>query len=262
MELSGKVAIVTGAGSGIGRAIAMLFAKEGAKVAVVDVDKKGGEETVRNIYQSNGTFIKADVSKSLDTEEMVRATVSKYGKLDILCNNAGVPPPLRNGVAVDCCTDLKEEEWDRVIDINLKGTFLGSKYGIPTMLKTGGGVIVNTASAWGILATPKAAAYCTSKAGIIMLTRTVALDYAPHIRANCICPGEIETPQQAYTLSGYKNPELALKRVLAQYPIGRFGKPEEVAEAALYLASDRSSFVTGTALTIDGCWTASKPGWD
>jgi NAD(P)-dependent dehydrogenase (short-subunit alcohol dehydrogenase family) len=264
MELVGKVAIITGAGSGIGRATAILFAKEGAKVAVVDINEEGGEETVRKIKEAGGDsiFIKASVSDSVDVQKMVKETVKKYGRLDILYNNAGVPPVVREGIPVDSVTELEEEEWDKVMAVNLKGIFLGSKYAIPEMLKSGGGVIINTASAWGFLAAPKSTAYCTSKAGVIMLTKAMAIDYAPKIRVNCICPGEVETPMHYYTLHSYKDPERARKKMLEQYPLGRIGKPEEVAQAALYLASDRSSFVTGTALIIDGGWLAFKPGWE
>jgi len=241
-KLDKKVAAITGAGSGIGRATALLFAEEGAKVAAIDYAPAGGKETVRMIKEAGGEaiFIEADVSKAADVERMVKTTVDTYGRIDILFNNAGIVG------MVAPTAELTEENWDRVLNINLKGVFLCSKYAIPVMLQNGGGVIINTSSCQGIGIVRNMAAYNVSKAGIIQLTKTTALEYAPkNIRVNCICPGTIQTPMsEAWT------PVLKTDLLLQ----GRIGQPEEVARAALYLASDDSSYVTGHALVVDGGW--------
>ncbi len=246
-RLSGKVAIVTGAGSGIGRASAILFAKEGAKVVVADYDEKGGRETARIIAKARGNaiFVKADVSKSSDARAIVAAAIKNYGKLNILYNNAGI---VRWGNAIECT----EEDWNRVIDINLKGAWLCSKFAIPEMVKQRGGSIVNTASIAGCVAFAKIAAYCASKGGLIELTKSMALDFAPNkIRVNAICPGVIKTGMTKGILDDKKT----VKGMLKATVIGRLGEPEDIANAALYLASDDSSFVTGTTLVVDGGWT-------
>lgn len=241
LRLKGKVALITGAGRGIGRATAILFARNGAKVVVADIDSKEGEETVDLIKAAGGeaTFVKVDVSKATDAERVVKATIEKYGKLDILFNNAGIELESR-------VEDMSESDWDRLININLKGMFLCSKYAIPQMLKQGGGVIINTASTAGFQGLGHEAAYCASKGGVIALTKAMAVDYAAdNIRVNCICPGPIATrltpPRQS-----------TIKKI----PLGRIGKPEEIANVALFLASEESSFVTGHALVADGGMTA------
>jgi NAD(P)-dependent dehydrogenase (short-subunit alcohol dehydrogenase family) len=250
-RLSGKVAVITGAASGIGRATASLFAREGAKVVVVDIDEQAGKQAVENIRAEGGEamFVKADITIATDVQNAMRATVQKYGKLDILVNNTGISP---TGTVVD----TKEEVWDRIIDTNLKGVFLGSKYAIPEMRK--GGVIVNMASISGLVARQGEAAYDASKGGVVMLTKAMALDHVPQkIRVNCVCPGTIRTPLIERIIAESANPEESLKKFESLHPIGRLGKPEEVAHAVLYLASDESSFVTGSALVVDGGRTAA-----
>ena len=247
MRLESKVALITGAGSGIGRATAELFAKEGAKVVVADYNAEGGQLTVRAVKDSGGqaAFVEADVSKAIDVERMVRAAVNTYGRLDILHNNAGIfvkPTPAH---------ELTEDVWDRVFDINIKGVWLGCKYAVPELIKAGGGAIVNTASMAGIRGRPYTSAYCASKGAVVMFTKTLAIELAPYnIRANCICPGAVNTPlihQLGVTQ------EQAAAQVLSDQPIPRFARPEEIAQAVLYLAADgESSYVTGHALQIDG----------
>ena len=250
MKLKGKVALITGSGSGIGRASAVLFAKEGARVVLVDSNQDTGKETLKTIQQNGGEaiFVEADVSKASDAEKMVREAVKKYGRLDILFNNAG------KGL-LKTVPDTAEEEWDGLIDVNLKGIFLGSKYAIPEMAKNGGGAIINTASISGLVAHRNCAAYCASKGGVILLTKAMACDHAPQkIRVNCICPGHVLTPQLEPITRAI--PKSSTEAVVKRYPLGRLGSPEDIANAALYLASDESSWVTGSALVIDGGCTA------
>lgn len=257
MRLNDKVALITGATSGIGQATAILFAREGAKVVVVGRNRKRGNETVKVIKREGGeaVFVKADVSRAVEAEKMVRVAIEEYGRLDILFNNAGI-------VLVRTTIDTTEEEWDRVVDINLKGVFLGSKYAIPEMMKQGGGVIINTSSIFGLIGAPRYAAYCASKGGVISLTKVMALECAPYkIRVNCICPGSIYTPMQEQELAIFsklhqKREEQVLQSKIQNIPIGRIGKPEDIANAALYLASEEASFVTGAALVIDGGFSA------
>ncbi len=244
MRLEDKVAIITGAGSGIGRGTALLFAREGAKVIVADRVPEGGKETVRQVRESGGEaiFIETDVSKANDAERMVRETLKAYGKIDILFNNAGVWEGQTIKVG-----DITEEIWDSVIDTNLKGVFLCSKYAVHEMIKTGGGVIINTSSCWGIAGCAGTAAYSATKGGVVQFTKSMALEYVSNnIRVNCICPGPIDTPM---TESMGKD---IIKWLVGQTPMKRQGRPEDIAQAALYLASDESSFVTGTALVVDG----------
>lgn len=252
MKLAGKTALITGSGSGIGQAMATLFAKEGAKVAVADFSPEGGTETTRLITEAGGTayFIQTDVTKSADVARAVQSVLDRWGKLDVLCNNAGI------GVAATV-VETTEEDWDRVLDVDLKGTYLGCKYAIPHMITQGGGVIVNTASVAGIVGVMNRAAYCAAKAGVVGLTKSIAVDYVTHkIRVNAVCPGTVDSPWIGRILSAQPDPVAERQRMVERQPMGRMGKPEEIAKAALYLACDDSEFVTGTAFIIDGGLTA------
>ena len=247
-RLKNKVAIVTGGGSGIGRATCLLFAREGAKVVVADYVAEGGNETVKQIKTAGGeaVFVQADVSKSADVQNMIGATVRNYGRVDILFNNAGIEGPSSK------LANLQEEDWDRVIAIDLTSVFLGIKYVIPEMVKQGGGVILSTASVAGMVGFPGSGAYAAAKAGVINLTRLAALEYADkNIRVNCICPGVIETPMVDRVVGGRSR-----ERIVRTEPVGRLGRPEEIANAALFLASDESSFATGAPFIIDGGYVA------
>lgn len=251
MKLRDRVALITGGASGIGQATAILFAKEGASVAVVDVDEVRGKEIINTIRNNGGKaiFIRADVSKAKDAERMVKETVATFGKLNILFNNAGIMGVIAPLVGTS------EEDWDRVMDINVKGVYLGSKYAIPEMIKNGGGVIINTGSGAGISATPNSTVYCTSKAAVIMLTKTIAVDYGQKgIRANCVCPGLVET--DFYRIWSKEDRRQLYESSAKGSLVGRTGKPEDIARAALYLASEDSSFMQGAALVIDGGFTA------
>lgn len=245
-KLDGKVAIVTGAASGIGRASAQAFAREGAKVVVADVTVQGGEETIQLIKDAGGeaTFVKADVSKATEVEELIERTVKEHGRLDCAFNNAGIEG------AQAPTHECTEENWDRTIAINLKGVWLCMRYEIPRMLERGGGSIVNCSSVAGVIGFPNLPAYCASKGGINQLTRTAALEYATSgIRVNAICPGVIDTPMvKRFTADNAE----AQAGFLTMEPVGRLGKPEEIAEAALWLCSDDASFVTGHPLVVDG----------
>jgi meso-butanediol dehydrogenase/(S,S)-butanediol dehydrogenase/diacetyl reductase len=252
-SLDGKAAIVTGAGSGIGRAIATLFAEEGARVAVVDVSESDGKETVELLRKRGGDaiFIQGDISNSAIVKRMVETTVKKYERVDILCNNAGVE-------SMGSILEITEENWDKVMSINLKGVFLCSKHSVPKMVENGGGVIINIASVLGLIGSKGEAAYCASKGGIISLTRAMALDFAPHnIRVNCICPGSVLTPTFKRVMTSLGDYEAAFQRNLDKIPLKRIAEPEEIAYAALYLASEKASYITGSVLVIDGGWSIS-----
>jgi len=243
--LEAKVALVTGGATGIGRATALVFAREGANVVVADLAVEGAQETVRRIKEAGGAalFVQCDVSKAPDVEELIKKTVDTYGRLDCAFNNAGVGP---TGTTAECT----EAEWDTTININLKGVWLCLKYEILQMLRQGGGVIVNTASAGGLIGTPGLAAYTASKHGVVGLTKTAALEYVQSgIRVNAVCPGSVLTPMLEQGLAA--NPAMR-DLILSKHPIGRFGKPEEIAEAAVWLCSDAASFVTGVAFPVDG----------
>jgi len=252
-SLDGEVAIVTGAGSGIGRAIATLLAEEGARVAVVDVSESDGKETVELLRKRGGdaVFIQGDISNSATVKRIVETTVKKYERVDILCNNAGVE-------SMGSILEITEENWDKVMSINLKGVFLCSKHSVPKMVENGGGVIINIASVLGLIGSKGEAAYCASKGGIISLTRAMALDFAPHnIRVNCICPGSVLTPTFKRVMTSLGDYEAAFQRNLDKIPLKRIAEPAEIAYAALYLASEKASYITGSVLVIDGGWSIS-----
>ena len=244
MKLSGKVAIVTGGGSGIGRASSILFSKEGAKAIVVGRNKEAGRETVERVVSSGGeaTFAQADVSSPDQVRGVLKDTVDTHGKLDILFNNAGVI--VASGTPLE---EMTEDQWDRTLNINLKSVFLFTRYAIPHLKKTKG-VIVNTSSTSGLVIIPKFLDYSVAKAGVIHLTKAAAIELAPmHVRVNCICPAGVDTPMLREI---YKN-----HTEVPPGPLGRIASPEEIAKIALFLASDDSSFITGHALVADGGYT-------
>jgi NAD(P)-dependent dehydrogenase (short-subunit alcohol dehydrogenase family) len=250
MRFEGKVALVTGGASGIGRASAAAFAREGAMVAVADVAKEGGEETVRMIQAAGGEglFMRADVSRAAEVERLIEKVVERYGRLDYAHNNAGIGGPL--ALTADCA----EEDWDRIIEVNLKGVWLCMKYETRQMLKQGSGAIVNTASASGLVGFPGVSAYCASKGGVIQLTKAAALEYAKtRIRVNAVCPGPIRTPMMERLLA--ERPEVE-GGIIAMQPIGRMGRAEEVAAAVVWLCSEAASYVTGHAMAVDGGYLA------
>jgi NAD(P)-dependent dehydrogenase (short-subunit alcohol dehydrogenase family) len=252
MRLKGKVALITGGASGIGRATALLLAREGAAVAIADLDEYHGLEVVRQIEDEGGRtlFVLCNVAEAASCQRAVRFTVEKLGGLDILFNNAGIIR--RAGVP-----DTTEQEWDRVMAVNVKSVFLMSKYAVPIMAGRGGGVIVNTASGWGLVGGRKAAAYCASKAAVVNLTRAMALDHGEQeIRVNCICPGDTDTPMLRDEARQLGEPDEPFLSEAADRPLGRVGTPEEIAQAVLYLVSEASSFVTGTARVVDGAGLA------
>ena len=255
MRLESKVALITGGGSGIGRACAEMFAREGAKVAVSDISLERAQATTQFVTSHGGDAIaiSGDVSVGDDAQNMVSATVEKFGKLDVLVNSAGVSA--RNAMPKG---SSPEEVWDKVIDVNLKGTYMVSWHAMPEMAKSGGGSIINLSSIMGLVGYPVGMGggfnpYNPSKGGVLQFTRNLAIDSASkNVRVNCICPGYVETD---LTSALTKDAE-ALRRLETLHPIGRLGQPEEIAYAALYLASDESGFVTGTPLVVDGGYTA------
>jgi NAD(P)-dependent dehydrogenase (short-subunit alcohol dehydrogenase family) len=243
---AGKVAFVTGAGSGIGRATALAFAREGASVVVSDISEQNIRETARRIEELGGRAlaVACDVTRTEDVKAALETTIETFGRLDVAFNNAGVEQEKA------ATAELAEEVWDRVVDTNLRGVFVCMKHEIPLMLEQGGGAIVNTSSGAGVKGFPRGAAYVAAKHGVIGLTRAAALDYAQaNIRLNATCPGIIDT-QMMDRVTG-DTPE-GRQRVISQEPIGRMGKPEEIAEAVLWLCSEAASFVVGHAMVVDG----------
>ena len=244
-RFSGKSVLVTGAGSGIGRATALAFAGEGARLVVCDVNDQGGQGAARAAQElgAEAVYVRADVSKSADCAVMVEQALTRYGRLDIAFNNAGI------NIGVASTADIEESEWARLLAINLTGVFLSMKHEIPAMKRGGGGVIINTASVGGLIGTAGIAPYCASKHGVIGLTRSAALEYIKEgIRINAICPGGTRTPMLE---EWFKNPDVE-RNVTAQIPNGRIAAPEEIARVVLFLASDDASFMVGHPLTVDG----------
>ncbi|MGI8743677.1 MAG: SDR family oxidoreductase [Bryobacteraceae bacterium] len=248
MRLSGKTAIVTGSGSGIGKATARLFAQEGAAVVIIDWNREAGTASAEAILETGGEalFCEADVSRPADVQRFVAIAKERYGGIDILVNNAAVQ-------VLAQLVETTEEDWDRIHSVNLKGVFLGCKYVIPEMIKKGGGSIVNLSSVLGFVGDPDLAAYCAAKGGVLALTKAAALTYGPQgIRVNSICPGDVDTPLVQHYFSKDPDPARLRAEVSSKYALRRIASPEEVAEAALFLASAASSFITGSTIVVDG----------
>jgi NAD(P)-dependent dehydrogenase (short-subunit alcohol dehydrogenase family) len=245
MRLTGKIAVITGGAAGIGRATALCFAREGAKVVISDINEKKGAETVRELkeLEHEAIFIRTDVSKEEDIQHLIAATVKTFGGVDLLFNNAGV------GNSELRIADMTVEEWDRVVDINLKGVFLGMKYAIPEMEKRGGGSIINTSSLLGFKGKKYLSPYNASKGGVILLTQNAAVEYGTKgIRVNAIAPGVIDTS----IVDGWRKNDRIWAAISKSNALGRVGQPEEVAKAVLFLASDDASYITGTTILVDG----------
>jgi NAD(P)-dependent dehydrogenase (short-subunit alcohol dehydrogenase family) len=247
-QLHGKTALITGAASGIGRATALLFAREGASVVLTDVNESAGRTVATEITKHGGRaiFEPADVTRAADCQRVMERAVGDFGGIHILFNNAGI---IRRASVVE----LSETDWDRVMAVNVKAIFLMCRQVIPIMASGGGGSIINTASGWGLAGGPRAAVYCASKGAVVLLTKAMAIDHGPqNIRVNCICPGDTDTAMLRNEAQQLGEPNDKFLAEATKRPLGRVGKPEEIAQAALYLASDAASFVTGTALVVDG----------
>ena len=252
MRLADKVAVITGAGSGIGRATALRFTEEGARVVAVDWNAEHGQETVATIQSRGGQaiFVEADVSRGEDARRMVEAAMTTYHGLNILFNNAGIQ-------VFGTIPDTSEADWHKVLDVNLKGVYLGCKYAIPHMISQGGGSIINTASVLGLVGDPDLPAYCATKGGILAMTRAMAQAHGrQNIRVNSICPGDVETPLVVEYFEQQPDPEEFRRRVDSEYALGRIAQPEEIANVALFLASDESSFITGAYIVVVGGLTS------
>jgi meso-butanediol dehydrogenase/(S,S)-butanediol dehydrogenase/diacetyl reductase len=247
LKLQGKVAIITGATDGIGKATALRFATEGAKVIMIGRNEARGrtaEAEVRKL--GDALYLQADVSDSLQVKRFTEETIKRYGRIDVLVNDAAI-------VHAGTILTTSEEKWDEIIDINLKGVFLCCKYAIPHMQKNGGGVIVNVGSINSMMAMENEAVYDTSKGGVLMLTKAIALDFAKsNIRANCILPGAVETTMLNASLNAASDPTQAREWTIQRHPVHRFGRPEEIAEVALFLAADAPPFMTGAVIPVDG----------
>ena len=248
MRFAGKVVLITGAGVGIGRATAVLFAQEGARLGINSFTPAHGQETLEKVQEAGGEgiYIQGDVSRAADAQRMVEETVKAFGKLDVLFNNAGIVIPGR----ID---NTSEEDWDRTMAVNLKGVFLVSKYAIPEMRKNGGGVIIHNASVLATKGAKERAPYTASKGGVWALTKAMAADYiSENIRVNCVCPGTTNTPSLQQRIDAFPDPKAALADFIARQPMGRLGKEEEIAAGVLYLASEEAAFITGATLLVDG----------
>jgi NAD(P)-dependent dehydrogenase (short-subunit alcohol dehydrogenase family) len=247
-RFEGQVAMITGAAGGIGAATALAFAKEGAAIVAADMNEEMGKELVSQIESlgEKAIFVTTDVSKSHDCQMLLQRALEAYGKVDILFNNAGITRRA-------CVVNTTEEEWDAVMNVNLKSIFLMCKYVVPIMRSAGKGVIVNTASGWGIVAGAEAVSYCASKGGTVLLTKAMAIDHGPqNIRVNCVCPGDTHTPMLVNEARQLGEPDNALIDGATDRPLQRVGRPEEIASAVLFLASDEASFITGEAMIVDG----------
>jgi NAD(P)-dependent dehydrogenase (short-subunit alcohol dehydrogenase family) len=247
-QLTQKTALITGAASGIGRATALLFAREGAAVAVVDINQAEGEAVAQTITAQGGRacFIRADVTQAGDCRAAVAHCLEAFGGLNILFNNAGI---IRRANVLN----TTEEEWDRVLAVNVKSIFLMSKYAVPVMAAAGGGVILNTGSGWGLVGGQNAVSYCAAKGAVVNMTRAMALDHGPqNIRVNCLCPGDTDTAMLRSEARQLGQSDAVFLAEAANRPLGRLGRPEDIAQAALYLASEASAFVTGAVLVVDG----------
>jgi NAD(P)-dependent dehydrogenase (short-subunit alcohol dehydrogenase family) len=247
-QLHGKTALITGGAGGIGRATALLFASEGAAVGIVDLNQERGQEVAREISLSGGRaiFERGDVTRAADCRRVVARTVQEFGGIHVLFNNAGI---IRRASAVE----ISEEDWDAVMAVNVKSIFFMSREVIPIMARGEGGSIINTASGWGLAGGPRAVAYCASKGAVVLLTKAMAIDHGRQkIRVNCICPGDTDTAMLRSEARQLGEAEDRFLSDSARRPLGRVGRPEEIAHTALYLASDAASFVTGTAVVVDG----------
>jgi NAD(P)-dependent dehydrogenase (short-subunit alcohol dehydrogenase family) len=248
MKLEGRVALITGGNSGIGRATAVLLASEGAAVVLTGRNRERGEQIAQAINEDGGKamFIRSDVRVADECRRAVERTLERFGRIDVLFNNAGVFHPK----TVPDCT---EQEWDETIDSSLKGAFLMSKYALPSMIERGSGSIIHTSSGWGVLGGDRAAAYCAAKGGLIVMAKAMAIDHGPDgIRVNCVCPGDVETPMLPDDAKKRGMPWKDYLAGASERPLGRIGTAGEIARAVLFLASDDSSFVTGEALVVDG----------
>ncbi|MGC2183333.1 MAG: glucose 1-dehydrogenase [Terriglobales bacterium] len=247
-QLQGKTALITGAASGIGRTTSILFAREGASVLLTDINESAGHGVAAEITEFGGRaiFEPGDVTSAADCQRAAERTVREFGGIHVLFNNAGI-------IRRASVTEINEADWDRVMAVNVKAVFLMSRHVIPIMAAAGGGSIINTASGWGLVGGPRAVVYCASKGAVVLLTKAMAIDHGPqNIRVNCICPGDTDTAMLRNEARQLREPDDKFLAEATKRPLGRVGKPEEIAQAALYLASDASSFVTGTALVVDG----------
>lgn len=255
MRFAGKVAIVTGGGTGIGRAVALALAREGARVVIANRSASTGEDAAREIRSAGGTavFVSCDVGDARQVEACVAEALRAHGRLDILVNAAGIGSPRT------AATEVDEAEWARILNVNLGGAYRTARAAIPAMARGGGGAVVNVASIAGLEAIPRAAPYVASKGGLVALTRSLALDYAPHrVRVNCVCPAAVDTPMLQRVVEAHPDPSKARLYFQSIHPLGRIGMPEDIAAAVLFLASEDASWITGAILPVDGGYLAGR----